>query len=102
MNPIKKGNLLVIFLIAIIAFGTSNVVASVTDGESILNLFNMTNNETTKLVTVGEEKFVPLTINQVNIVNNTTNETNKTNKTNSTNSTIDNLTNIFMQNNVSN
>lgn len=81
MKASKKGNLLIILTIAIIAFGSSNVVASITDGESILNLFNITSNETTKLVAVGDGNFSPSYITKIAIVNNTTNATNNTNTT---------------------
>ena len=91
MNSIKKGKLLVILTVVIIAFGTSTAVASVTNGDAILNMLNITRtNGTTELIAVGDGNFTPLTANKIVIPvqNNTTNVTNTTNiTTNDTNIT---------------
>ena len=91
MNSIKKGKLLVILTVTIIAFGTSTVVASFTNGDEILGMLNISrSNGTTELIAIGGGNFTPLTANKVVIpvVNNTTNETNATNIiTNTTNIT---------------
>ncbi|MBZ9570541.1 hypothetical protein KQY27_03145 [Methanobrevibacter sp. TMH8] len=102
MNPIKKGNLLVILTIAIIAFGTSTVVASVTDGNTIFKMLNITgNNGTTELIAVGDGNFTPLTANQAIIqVQNVTNVTNNTtNTSNNSNGNVNNRTNNLNFNN---
>lgn len=91
MNSIKKGKLLVILTVVIIAFGTSTAVASVTNGDAILDMLNITRtNGTTELMAVGDGNFTPLTANKIVIPvqNNTTNVTNTTNiTTNDTNIT---------------
>ena len=106
MNSIKKGKLLVILTVAIIAFGTSTVVASFTNGDVILNMLNITNNGTTELIAVGDGNFTPLTANKVviQVQNNTTNVTNVTNvtKNNDTNITRDVTYNTQVKNTVSN
>ena len=93
MDSIKKGNLLVIFLVTIIAFGTSTAVASFTDVDEILNMLNITrNNGTTELIAVGGGNFTPLTATQIVIpAKNTTNQTNSTNGTN-VNNVVKNVT----------
>jgi len=90
MNPVKIANLMVIFCIAILAFGASYGVSSVTDGDYLLTMLNITLNETPKLAAVNEGNFTPMWINQVVIIVNDTNETNETNVT--TNKTIRNET----------
>jgi mannitol-specific phosphotransferase system IIBC component len=94
LTPIKKGNFMVIFLIALLAFGLSTVAASFTNGDLILGMLNITkNNESNELIAVADGDFTALTANQLIIqVNNSTNSTNITNKTNNTNKT--NITNI--------
>lgn len=89
MDSIKKGNLLVILTVAILAFGTSTAVASFTDGDGILNMLNITrSNETTELMAIGGGNFTPITANQIIIpVKNDTNQTNTTNITNVSNGT---------------
>jgi len=100
MDSIKKGNLLVILAVTIIAFGTSTAVASFTDGDEILNMLNITrSNGTTELMAVGGGNFTPLTASQIIIqVQNSTNETNSTNvtnnNTNSNTTTVKNVTNV--------
>jgi len=98
MDSIKKGNLLVILTIAIMAFGTSTAVASFTDGDEILNMLNITrSNGTTELMAVGGGNFTPLTASQIIIpVQNSTNETNITNIMNNTNATnlVKNVTSV--------
>lgn len=102
LNPIKKGNFLVIIMVALLAFGLSSVVASVTNEDMILNMFNITTtNESNELIAVVDGNFTALTANQVTIqvknnITNTTNTTNNTNNTNITNYTqvIDYLNNI--------
>lgn len=92
LNPIKKGNLLVIFTVALLAFGLSSVMASVTNSDMILNMLNITAaNENTELIAVGDGSFTPLIASQifVPVKNNTTNNTNNTNNTNTTNITSD-------------
>ena len=84
-------NLIIIFLIAILAFGASTGVSSVTNGDYLLKMFNITVNETPKLVIVDEGNFTPMWINQIIIK---VNDTNKTNSTNSTNITVRNKTDI--------
>lgn len=94
MNSIKKGKLLVILTVTIIAFGTSTAVASFTNGDEILNMLNITpSNGTTELIAVGGGNFTPLTANKIVIPvqnNTTTNETNITNITTG----ISNITNV--------
>lgn len=106
MDPRKKGNLLVIFTIAIIAFGTSTAVASVSDTGAILKMLNInTSNGTTELVAVGDGNFSALTANQVVVqVQNVTNVTNITNITNNTNNTrnVTNGTSVVTNNNNNN
>ncbi|MDR0901078.1 MAG: hypothetical protein LBM26_05400 [Methanobrevibacter sp.] len=87
MNPHRKGNLLVIVIIAIIAFGTSNIVASMSDGEVILNLLNISTNESTKLVSVDDGNFTAQYINKIIIQTNNTTNTNNTNNANPINRT---------------
>ncbi|MBF4469483.1 MAG: hypothetical protein ISP01_08785 [Methanobrevibacter arboriphilus] len=99
MTPIKKGNFMVIFLIALLAFGLSTVAASFTNGDLILGMLNITkNNESNELIAVADGDFTALTANQLIIqVNNSTNITNKTNNTNKTNITnIKNVTNFSL------
>ncbi len=98
MDPVKKGNLLVILIVAVLAFGVSSAVTSVTNGDAILGMLNITSsNETPKLATVGDGDFTPTMINQVMIVTkqNTSNKSNITNKTkNNTDNNDTNDTNI--------
>lgn len=102
MSSAKKANLLVIFIVAILGFGISNIVASIT--EEYVNLeMPKFNNETQKLVAVDDGNFIPNHINKVvtvNITNNTTNNSliNETNITNISNNTlINDLNNILIQ-----
>lgn len=77
-------------MVALVAFGLSSVVASVTNGEMILNMLNITAaNETNELIAVDDGNFTPLIANQVTIPikNNTTNNTNNTNNTDNTDNT---------------
>lgn len=90
---------MVIFLIALLAFGLSTVAASFTNGDLILGMLNITkNNESNELIAVADGDFTALTANQLIIqVNNSTNITNKTNNTNKTNITnIKNVTNFSL------
>jgi len=99
MDSIKIGKLLVILTVAIIAFTTSTVIASLTDGDEILNMLNINvSNESTQLIAVGGGNFTPVYINQavIPVANNTTNETNGTNITNNTT----NIKNVSYSNNV--
>ena len=89
LNPIKKGNLFVILIVAIIAFGTSTAVTSFTSPDVIFNMLNITNNQTIELIAVSDGNFTPLIANQViEVTNNTTNVTNDTNITDTNNSNI--------------
>jgi hypothetical protein len=104
MDPIKKGKLLVILTIAIIAFGTSTTVASVTNGEAILPILNINTKNETELIAVGDGNFIALTANQdiIQITNDTEskrlfereweNIINIININNTTNNTTDNIT----------
>jgi len=82
-------NLIIIFLIAILAFGASTGVSSVTNGDYLLKMFNITINETPKLAIVDEGNFTPMWINQIIIK---VDNTNKTNITNATNTSVKNNT----------
>jgi hypothetical protein len=93
LNPIKKGNLFVILLVALLAFGLSNIAASFTNGDLILDMLNISaTNQSTEMIAIADGNFTPQTANQVIEVLNVTNETNVTNITNTTN--ITNITNI--------
>jgi hypothetical protein len=94
MNPVKKGNLLVLFVIAIIAFGASTIVASATahyvQGYVNLGFLNSLNNDSNKMLTVDDGLFTPLHLNKVIVVvNNSSNSSN----INGSNGTIPNGTN---------
>jgi hypothetical protein len=78
VNPIKKGNFLVILIIAIIAFGTSTAMASFTEEYINLDFLNTYANSSNKLIAIDDNDFSPLHINTVVIANNTTNVTNNT------------------------
>ena len=89
MNPIKKGNLFVILIVAIIAFGTSTTVTSFTSHDLIWDMLNISNNETTEMIAVSDGNFTPLTANQIiEVKNNTTNTTNDTNGTDTNTSNV--------------
>ncbi|RBQ22944.1 hypothetical protein ALNOE001_13370 [Candidatus Methanobinarius endosymbioticus] len=94
MNPIKKGNLLVIMVIALLAFGLSTVMASINNDDAILEMLNITkSSEGNEMIAVGDGNFTAVIGSQVVIPvkNNTTNNTKNTNTTNHTNNT--NITN---------
>ncbi|MDR0911874.1 MAG: hypothetical protein LBM96_04640 [Methanobrevibacter sp.] len=92
MRSVKKANILVIFLIAILAFSTSSIVYSFT-GDNLINYLSINdslNLSTNKLIIVDDANFVPNHINTVivqkNNTNNVTNDTRNTTIINNTNS----------------
>jgi len=72
----KKANLLIIFIVAIIGFGMSNIVFSLT-GDYVNSEITQINNQNQKLIAINDGNFTPNQINTVEIVNdtNTTNNT---------------------------
>ena len=90
MDSIKKANLLVIFIVAILGFGMSNIVAILT--EEYVNLEMPNINESQKLIAVNDGNFSPHHINTV-VVENTTNITNDTPTNNNSNTNIVNESN---------
>lgn len=92
MDSIKKANLLVIFTIAIIGFGISNVIASLT-GEYVNLEMPEINNENQKLLAVGDENFSPIHINKVIIKNDTNNTTTDNNPPVNNTNTVNNSSN---------
>ena len=76
MDSRKKANLLVIFLVAILALGISNIVALFTEDYINLEMTEI-NNQSQKLVAVDDGNFAPNHINTVEI-DNDTNDTNNT------------------------
>ncbi len=91
MSPTKKANLLIIFIIAILAFGTSTMIASITGSYVNSTFLNLTK-DTDKLAIVGDSDFSPVHINKVIIINNTT-DTNNTTIFDNINDSLDN--NLF-------
>ena len=83
MRDSAKANMIVFFIIAIISFGVSSALVSVTVPEE---------NDSYKLITIENDSFEPHLIDEVptilpQVVNNTTSTNNTTNKT--VNSTIE-------------
>lgn len=84
MNPIKKGNLFLIFVVVLISFTIGSSVALMFQPDLGLNT-----NDTSQMLIVGDENFEPATVNTIKTVNdtNTKNKTTpKTNKTQTNNS----------------
>ena len=84
LNSKKKANLLVIFIVAILSFGMSSIVALFT-GDYINLEMTKINNESQKLIPVEDGNFTHNHINKVIIKN-------ETNKTNNTTTIEENLT----------
>ena len=98
MDSIKKANLLIIFIVAILGFGISNIVAPLTEEYVNLEMPNF-NNEPQKLIAVDDGNFSPNHINKV-IVNTTNNNTTNDNNTpvnNSSNTTLIDDLNYYLQ-----
>ena len=86
MKDSIKANLIIFFIIAIIAFGISSSFASLTVKE---------NTDSYKLLSIENNSFEPHHIDEVPTVIETKNITNKTN---TTNNTYDNSTNSYNHN----
>ncbi|MCL2114589.1 MAG: hypothetical protein FWH29_00025 [Methanobrevibacter sp.] len=97
MDSKKKANLLVIFIIAILGFGISNI-AFIFTGEYIDIEIPEFNNDSQKLTVVDDGNFTPTHINQIKI-DNTTNTTNETSQ-NDTEININNLPNLTIDEDV--
>lgn len=92
MNGRKKANLLIFFIIGIIAFSIANV-ASISTNIST----DFTNNESQKLILIENDNFTPKHIDQIAIENTSLTNTSENNTSfingtiNTINQTIENL-----------
>lgn len=94
MNSVKKANLLIIIIIAVVGLGVGNVLASFT-GDYVkdnINLNFINFSEDSKMLTVEDGQFSPVTVDKQPIapINDTPAPVNNTTDTNSTNDTHNN------------
>lgn len=94
MNSKIGANVLIIFIIAIIAVSVSIVFASLTEDYIDLDSINLEDSET-KMLTVGDENFTPIKIKKIITINTTVNNTTSDDNNSFVNNITDGINNIF-------
>ncbi|MDR2829793.1 MAG: hypothetical protein LBB45_01955 [Methanobrevibacter sp.] len=92
MNPVRKANILIVIIIAILGLGVGNIAVSFTGDyvKEYINLNTVDFNENSKMLAVEDGQFNPTSITKIDkepiIINNWTNNNTKENNSNENNS----------------